>query len=167
MTTTTMLNEFVFPFAAALISLHLCPYRLSSSFQCSYDSVPMISITGSDVSHDEEGDFMPDIFMLYDKAKHCRGQEIAADWFEQFTSQQSPTNDRQNALYREIIDRKHKKRKAGCNGLDYRTITKCRFLSALNDLEKSGVIQSSLVYGNKRPDAPPVLAIARQLYTWI
>ena len=154
--------------------------RFSSSINCPAESVPKISIsTGDHAATSSKGrgkgqgadtvDFLPDSFILGNKVMHSVGKELAGEWFDHFSLRLNQSKDRKHVLYTEISDRNNnnqannKKRKTSSELLDEPTMMKCRFVSALNDFERSGIIKCSAT-GDGTLKA---IAIARHVYTWL
>lgn len=165
--------------------------RFSSSINCPAESVPKISIsTGDHAATSSKGrgkgqgtdtaDFLPDSFILGNKVMHSVGKELAGEWFDLFSLRLNQSKDRKHVLYREISDRKNnyqtnnnqannKKRKTSGVLLDEPTMMKCRFVSALNDFERSGIIKcSATTKGDGTGDGThKAIVIARHVYTWL
>ena len=128
-------------------------------------------------------EFLPDSFILGNKVMHSVGKELAGEWYDLFLLRLHQSKDRKHQLYRAIADRTNsnhtssnnsnntKKRKASDDELlDEATMMKCRFVSALNDFERSGIIKcsfSSDSSGSGSGGTQKAMAIARHVYTWL
>lgn len=96
--------------------------------------------------------FNPDAALLYNLIKSCQQRDVANAWYDSFVSAVK------GRPWDEVTTDKRKKRR----NLDETTILKCRFASALYELEKSGIIKCQSVGPHN-----PTVTIEKKIYTWI
>ena len=88
--------------------------------------------------------------------KTCRQKDVASAWYEQFCKNVAVYSGASTATSGSGRGkRKHK-------SLDSNTVLKCRFASALYDIESSGIVKCSRTSAQN-----PTVTIERKIYTWV
>lgn len=116
--------------------------------------------TADEADEEEEGGkvgtgpvrFSPDASLLYKLVKTCQQRDVANAWYESFVTAAKIQP------WQAVASNKRRKKR----DLDESTALKCRFASALYELEKSGIIKCQSAGPHN-----PTVTIEKKIYTWI
>ncbi len=95
--------------------------------------------------------------------KSCQQKELADVWYDKFVQSAVPYDSSSGAPPSTANSGSGSTgRKRKVRVLDEKTTMKCRFASALYEIERSGIIKCSKSSGQN-----PAVTIERKIYTWV